>query len=93
MEKENITEFIDKDTISNISEIVENKMYILKKDKNFNQLDNQLLLNIDSFEKLIPKELKYRFDEIMRLIYQTEDYYFWLAYSLGIKYRKSINNI
>ena len=93
MEKENITECIDKDTISNISEIVENKMYILKKDKNFNQLDNQLLLNIDSFEKLIPKELKYRFDEIMRLIYQTEDYYFWLAYSLGIKYRKSINNI
>ena len=39
------------------------------------------------------RDEKYKFNEIIKLIYETEEYYFALAYSLGVKYGNEIKNL
>lgn len=36
---------------------------------------------------------KEKFNEIISLFYNTEEYYFALAYSLGVKYAKDLKKI
>ena len=69
------------------------KMEKLKKYKDFNEKYTKLYDTIDEMDGILEDSQKYKFNEIMKLIYETEEYYFALAYSLGVKYGNEIKNL
>ena len=50
-------------------------------------------LEIDELGLELKGEQKEKFDEIIRLFYETEQYYFTLSYSLGVKYGEDLNKL
>ena len=86
-------ELFDQDSISSINEFVENKSNLLNEIKDFKEKDKTLSLYMDELEKQLDKESKDKFDQIIKLMYQVEEYYIALAYSLGTKYGENIENL
>lgn len=83
----------DNETVEHISNLVESKMHILREIEEFKKIDKKLSIFMEELENALPENLKDKFDEIIKLTYQTEEYYFTLAYSLGIKYGSNLNKI
>lgn len=52
-----------------------------------------LSLCMEGFEDELSKENKEKFDKIIKLMYQVEEYYIALAYILGDKYGKNVEKI
>ena len=48
---------------------------------------------IDELEVILDDKQKEKFNEVMQLFYNTEEYYFALAYSLGVKYGKDLEKL
>lgn len=86
-------ELFESDMISYITQFVESKEDLLKNVKEFKEKDKMLLLCMENFEKDLSKENKDKFDKIIKLMYQLEEYYITLAYMLGTKYGKNIEHI
>ena len=86
-------ELFDKDTVSYINDLVENKSDLLNEINDFKEKDKILYLYMEEFENKLSDENKDKFDEIVKLMYQVEEYYIALAYSLGTKYGKNIERI
>ena len=76
-----------------ISDLVEKKMPILKENENFNKKYRRLSDAIEELEKTLSEKQKAQFNEIIQLFYQTEEYYFTLSYSLGVKYGEDLKKI
>lgn len=76
-----------------ISNFVEEKISILKENENFSQKYKKLLDLMEELEKTLSEEQKEQFNEIIQLIYKTEEYYFALSYSLGVKYGEDLKKI
>lgn len=76
-----------------ITNLINDKMEKLKKYKGFNEKYTKLYDMIDEMDVLLNDEQKQKFNEIIKLIYETEEYYFALAYSLGVKYGNEIKNL
>ena len=68
-----------------ISNFVEKKLQILRENSDFNQKYIRLSDAIDELASCLTNEQNELFDEIVKLFYQTEEYYFALSYSLGVK--------
>ena len=90
---EKFEELFDQELIENISNLVEEKMKILKDVDDFREKDRKLSNCMEEFESKLPEELQGKFDDVMRLNYQVEDYYFTLAYLLGMKYGEKMKKI
>ena len=73
-----------------ISEFIENKIFILRKSKDFNQKYLRLSDAIDELYLDLNKEQRQKLNEIITLFYQTEEYYFAFSYYLGSQYIKNI---
>ena len=86
-------ELFDKDSIEHINEIIESKMFILKNIPDFNEKEKSLYSYMDEFDQSLPEDLEKVFGNVMRLTYQLEDYYFVLAYLLGVKHGKQIEKL
>ena len=69
-----------------ISNFVEKKLQILRENSDFNQKYIRLSDAIDELASCLTNEQNELFDEIVKLFYQTEEYYFSLSYSLVVKY-------
>lgn len=69
-----------------ISNLIEEKVPILRQNKDFEHKYLKLIDMIDDLEKNLNANQKQQFEEIIDLFYETEEYYFALSYSLGIKY-------
>ena len=52
-----------------------------------------LSLTMESLENELSKENKEKFDRIIKLMYQVEEYYIALSYMLGTKYGKNMKQI
>jgi hypothetical protein len=76
-----------------ISNLVEEKMPILRQNKEFNQKYESLMSKIEELSSILQGEQKEKFDEIIKLFYETEEYYFSLSYSLGVKYGEDLSKI
>ena len=76
----------DKETVENISSLVENKMYLLNDLTEFREKDKLLAIATEEFENSFSKEEKKKFDIFMKLNYQIDSYYYTLAYFLGQKH-------
>ena len=48
---------------------------------------------MDKFENNLDNDQKQKFNEIITLFYNVEEYYISLAYSLGIKYGTDLDKI
>ena len=86
-------ELFDKDSMEHINEIIESKMFILKNIPDFNEKEKSLYNYMDEFDQSLPEDLEKVFGNVMRLTYQLEDYYFVLAYLLGVKHGKQIEKL
>ena len=89
----NEEELFDTDTISYITQLVESKSNLLNEIKDFKEKDKMLSLSMEALENELSKENKDKFDKIIKLMYQVEEYYIALAYSLGTKYGNNIEKI
>lgn len=76
-----------------ISDLVEKKLPILKQNIDFNNYYIKLSDSIEELEKKLPDEQKEKLNEIIQLFYKTEEYYFALAYSLGVKYGEDLQKL
>lgn len=76
-----------------ISQMVEEKIGLLKEEQEFKQKYIKLANITDQIEKELPQEQKKLFAEMQELIYETEAYYFALSYSLGVKYGEDLQKI
>lgn len=86
-------EIFNDESYKYISKSVEEKLPILRKNKHFDEIYLKLSDTIDEFERKIPEEQKEKFNEIIQLFLETEEYYFALSYSLGVKYGKDLNEL
>ena len=90
----NEEEIFNNDSYKFISNLVEEKISILRNNKNFNEKYTRLTNEIENLEKHLNQEQREQFNEIIKLFYETEEYYFALSsYSLGIKYGKDLEKI
>ena len=86
----NEEEIFNNDSYKFISNLVEEKISILRNNKNFNEKYTRLTNEIENLEKHLNQEQREQFNEIIKLFYETEEYYFALSYSLGIKYGENL---
>lgn len=74
-----------------ISNLIEKKLPLLKENEDFNRKYVRLSDAMDELEVTLSATQKEQFNEIVQLFYETEEYYFALAYSLGLKYGNDLN--
>ncbi len=86
-------EIFNNDDYKFISNFIEQKIPVLKENKNFKESYLKLNDAMEEFEKNLPEQQKDKFDEIVELFYKTEGYYFVFSYSLGVKYGNDLNKI
>ena len=90
---QDLEKLFNDESISTISNIVEEKMHLLKNISNFNDKEKSLAMNLEIFEKDLSTELKEKFDTVMKLTYQIEEYYFTLAYFMGMQSGKTYEKL
>lgn len=83
----------DQDMVSSVNNFIESKIDKLEKVKDFSEKNKRLTMNIENLDEKMPKDLKDTFDEMLRLTYQIEEYYFTLAYLLGAKYGEQLEKL
>ena len=71
-----------------VTNMINEKIDVLKENGEFNEKYTRMYDLIDEFDLILEDNQKKKFNKIMELIYNTEEYYFSLAYSLGVKYEK-----
>ena len=76
-----------------ISDFVESKLSILRNNKKIKKKTKILSDSMEELEKTLSKEQKEKFDKIIKLFYDTEEYYFAFSYSLGVKYGEDLKNL
>ena len=74
-----------------ISNLIEKKLPLLKENEDFNRKYVRLSDAMDELEATLSATQKEQFNEIVQLFDETEEYYFALAYSLGLKYGNDLN--
>ena len=90
---ENKIDFFENGDYKFVTNLINDKIDTLKKYKNFNEQYTKLYDTIDELDFILDDRQKEKFNEIMQLFYNTEEYYFALAYSLGVKYGKDLEKI
>ncbi len=90
---ENKINFLENENYKYISEFVETKLPILRENKQFETAYLDLSSIMEELEDKLTEEQKQQFREMVKLIYKTEEYYFALAYSLGVKYGEDLGKI
>ncbi len=76
-----------------VTNMINEKIDVLKENGEFNEKYTRMYDLIDEFDLILEDNQKKKFNEIMELIYNTEEYYFALAYSLGVKYGKDLEKL
>ena len=73
------------DNYKYISDFVESKIPILRENEEFNKRYIKQNDLIDSLNEMLSGEQKEKFNNLIKSFYETEEYYFALSYSLGVK--------
>lgn len=90
---ENRKEILNADDYKCISDFVEKRLPILRKNIDFNRKYERLSDAIEGLDKKLSGEQKEAFNEIIQLFYETEEYYFAFSYSLGVKYGEYLKEL
>ena len=86
-------EFFENGDYKFITNLINERMDKLKECKDFNKKYEKLYDLIDEIELLFDDKQKSKFNEVIQLFYEVEEYYFALAYSLGLKYGNDLENL
>ena len=78
-------EIFNDDNYKYISDFVESKIPILRENEEFNKKYIKQNDLIDSLNEMLSGEQKEKFNNLIKSFYETEEYYFALSYSLGVK--------
>ena len=89
----NLGNLFDKDTVENTSNLVESKMYLLNDLEDFRNKDKAFASALEKLESSLSKDSRNILDEMMRLNYQVQDYYFTLAYFLGKQHNEQTKKL
>ena len=89
----NLSNLFDEDTVENISNLVEDKMPLLNKYSTFKEKDQTLAKATEELENALSKEQKAKFNNVMKLHYHIDSYYFTLAYFLGKQHAEQIEKL
>ena len=76
-----------------ISNFIEQKLPILKENEKFRKSYLRINYVIEELEQTLSEKQKEQLDEIVRLFYKTEEYYFAFSYSLGVKYWEDLKKL
>ena len=90
---ENKIDFFEDGNYKFITNLINEKINILKKCEDFNKKYTKLYDVMDELEVILDDKQKEKFNELMQLFYDTEEYYLALAYSLGVKYGNDLKNL
>lgn len=88
-----IMEIFNNGNYKYISKMIEERLPLLRKNEDFNKMYLRLSDTMEELEKTLSEKQKVQFNEIVQLFYKTEDYFFILSYSLGVKYGKDLKNL
>ena len=83
-------EIFNDDNYKYISDFVESKIPILRENEEFNKKYIKQNDLIDSLNEMLSGEQKEKFNNLIKSFYETEEYYFALSYSLGLKYGENL---
>lgn len=83
-------EIFNNDNYKYISDFVESKISLLRQNENFNKKYKEQADLIDTINASLSEEQKEKFNALIKSFYETEEYYFALSYSLGVKYGESL---
>ena len=86
-------EIFDNGDYKLISNILEKHLPILKENDDFSKNYERLPDAMEDFEKTLSAEQREKFNEIIGIFYRTEEYYFALSYSLGVKYGEDLKKL
>ena len=86
-------EIFNNENYKHISNLVEEKIPLLKENQEFNKKYTRLSDAMEELEITLSEKQKEQFNEIVQLFYKTEEYYFALSYSLGVKYGEDLKKI
>ena len=89
----NELEIFKNNNYKHISNFVERKSNVLRQVKEFNSIYIKNINLIEELDKELKDEQNSKFNYIINSIYELEEYYFALAYSLGIKYGEDLKNL
>ena len=90
---ENKIDFFENGDYKYVTNLVNERIEKLKRCEEFNKKYQKLYDLMDDIELLFDDNQKEKFNEIVKLFYDLEEYYFALAYSLGIKYGNDLKNL
>ena len=76
-----------------ISNFVEENIEVLKNNQDYQEKYKRLTDAMEGLDSTLTDRQKEQFHEIVQLFYQTEEYYFALSYSLGVKYGEDLKQI
>ena len=85
-----LSNLFDEYTVETISNLVEDKMPLLNKYSTFKEKDQTLAKATEELENALSEEQKAKFDNVMKLHYHIDSYYFTLAYFLGKQHAEQI---
>ena len=83
----------DSDTVNRISNLVEDKMFVLNQIEDFQKNDENFAIALEKLENSLSEETRSLLHEVMKLNYHVESYYFTLAYFIGLQHAEQSNNI
>lgn len=83
-------EIFNNENYKYISNFVESKIPILRQNKDFNKKYLEQSNLIDSLNETLSEKDKEKFNTLIKSFYETEEYYFALSYSLGVKYGENL---
>lgn len=90
---DNKIEFFENGDYKFITNLISERMDKLRECEEFDKKYQKLYDLMDDIELLFDDKQKEKFNEIVKLFYETEEYYFALAYSLGVKYGCDLKNL
>lgn len=76
-----------------ISNIIEEKIFILKENRDFYEKYMKLSEIMDELESTLSEKQKNQFREMIQLFYETEAYYFAFSFSLGVRYGEDLKKM
>lgn len=88
-----LNNLFDENTVETISNLVEEKMPLLNKIPTFKEKDYALAMAFEDLENSLSEDLKNKLDNVMRLHYQIDSYYFALAYFLGKQHAEQLQKL
>ncbi len=88
-----LEQLFDMEFVEDISNLVESKMSVLQKVKDFKKKDKELSREMEELDNMLPEDMKSKFDDVIRHTYEVEQYYFTLAYLIGTKYSKKMGKL